>query len=515
MTGGDLADGGPDFLRRRVRATPDRTALVDSTGDRTWTYRDLDSTVDRCLGRIRSRVEDPDGDGRKMDTGTVRVATVLEPRPAFVLAFHAAMRQGWTVVALHPRLSSAQLRARIGRTEPAVVVCEEETASVLQADVDSPPTVRPTALESPGREATGDGPVHEKRTPSRVAPDETVLVAFTSGTTGEARGVRLTRRNLHASAVGSAFRLGVSPDDRWLGCLPVGHVGGISPVVRCVVHGTTLVLQRSFDARATARVVDEFSVTGVSLVPTQLHRLLDTVDGAASLSTLQTVLLGGAPASGDLLDRARERGLSVYPTYGLTETASQVATARPDETRAHPGTVGQPLYGTTVTVVSDDDPVGPGERGELVVDGPTVTPGYLDEAATAEASGEWGLHTGDIGYRDGAGRLWVLGRQDDQILTGGELVAPSAVADTLRDHPAVEAVAVVGLQDEKWGERVGALLVPAMNQSTDSSAILDHCREHLAEYEIPKTIGFVDELPRTASGTVDREAVRSTLQDED
>jgi len=193
----------------------------------------------------------------------------------------------------------------------------------------------------------------------------------------------------------------------------------------------------------------------------------------------------------------------------MTETASQIATALPATAREHAGTVGQPLVNTELTVVADGEPAAPGERGELVVSGPTVTPGYLDDVATADAFGPRGFHTGDRGYRDADGRLWVVGRVDDRIVTGGENVAASEVAAVVRDHPAVEDCAVVGLPDSTWGERVAAAVVG--NVTADE--VRDHCRDRLASYEVPKTVRIVDDLPRTASGTVDRDALRSRLSD--
>jgi O-succinylbenzoic acid--CoA ligase len=315
-----------------------------------------------------------------------------------------------------------------------------------------------------------------------------------------------------ASATASAFRLGVTRSDRWLCCLPTYHMGGLAPVVRSALYGAAVVIQREFDAAETARILDESGITGVSLVPTMLARLLGV--GWEPSEQLRFVLLGGAPASDDLLARARERDVPACPTYGMTETASQIATATPEQAAGHEGTVGQPLVNTTVTVVDEDgDPVGTGETGEIVVSGPTVTPGYLDPAVTEDAFGPEGLHTGDIGSRDEDGRLWVHNRVDDRIVTGGENVDPGEVVAVLREHPAVHEAAVVGLDDPEWGERVAALVVPADGGDPTAEEIEGHCRERLAGFKLPRTVAFADELPRTASGTVDRGAVRKRLRD--
>ena len=171
-----------------------------------------------------------------------------------------------------------------------------------------------------------------------------------------------------------------------------------------------------------------------------------------------------------------------------------------------------------MTILDDGTQVDSGERGEVIVDGPTVTPGYLDDQATEAAFGEHGLHTGDLGVRDTDGRLRILGRIDDVINTGGELVVPAEVVSVLESYPEIEEAAVVGLDDPEWGERVAALIVPTVTGSRsdttrlDVDALLDHCREQLAAYKLPKTVVTADRIPRTDSGTVDRDAVAAEIE---
>ncbi|MFC6726302.1 AMP-binding protein, partial [Halobium palmae] len=273
-------------------------------------------------------------------------------------------------------------------------------------------------------------------TPGPVEPYEwdrsdPLALVFTSGTTGSPKAVTMTMENVLSSAVASAFRLGVTPEDRWLVVLSLYHMGGLAPLYRSVLYGTTVVLREEFDPGATADDVGAHDVTGVSLVPTMLERMLDSRGTLAG--SLRFVLLGGAPASENLIRRCRDYSVPVHPTYGMTETASQISTALPEEAFDHPGTVGRPLLWTDLTVVDDDgEPVDVGEPGELVVSGPTVTPGYYgDDEATAVAFGPHGLHTGDVGYVDDDGRVYVRNRLDDRILSGGENVDPGEVVDAL------------------------------------------------------------------------------------
>ena len=488
-----------DLLAHRAATTPERTALIDADADQAWTYRELDSHVGWQAEALTYRGVEPDD----------RIGLLLNTRVAFVELVHAAIRLRATLVPLNTELTPAELDPQARQADLDCLICEagtEETAveladgipiySVGDPDHDNVGRLdRPTA-------ALGDRPPLER--------DQTALVLFTSGTTGTPKGVRLTVGNLLASATASAFRLGVRPEDRWLVCLPMYHMGGLAPVVRSTLYGTAVVLQREFDAERTGEVVAGHEITGVSLVPTMLVRMLDA--GWEPPESLRFVLLGGAPASRELIERCERRRVPVCPTYGATETASQIATALPEEAFAHEGTVGQPLVVTDLAILDESgEPCDPGATGEIVVDGPTVTPGYLDEDATRAAFGDRGFHTGDVGSRDEDGRLWVLGRADDTIVTGGENVHPEEVAPVIRDHPSVENVAVVGLDDPEWGERIAALVVPGEVRPD----VLDaHCRDRLASFKVPKTWGFADELPRTASGTVDREAVRERLWDE-
>ncbi len=489
-----------DLVAARAAATPDRTALIDADRDESITYREYDAAVGRRAAALNQLTDDdPD-----------RIAVLLDTRPAFAELFFAAMRLGVSVVPLNVRLTPAEVREQVERTEPDALLCERETEATATEVFDGPlASVDDAAAAGVQTLDDIDGAPVE---PATLTPETEQLVLFTSGTTGQPKGVRLTVGNLVASATASAFRLGVTRSDRWLCCLPTYHMGGLAPVVRSALYGATVVIQREFDAAETARILDESGITGVSLVPTMLVRLLDV--GWEPSEQLRFVLLGGAPASDDLLARARERDVPACPTYGMTETASQIATATPEQAAGHEGTVGQPLVNTTVTVVDEDgDPVGTGETGEIVVSGPTVTPGYLDPAVTEDAFGPEGLHTGDIGSRDEDGRLWVHNRVDDRIVTGGENVDPGEVVAVLREHPAVHEAAVVGLDDPEWGERVAALVVPADGGDSTAEEIEGHCRERLAGFKLPRTVAFADELPRTASGTVDRGAVRKRLRD--
>jgi O-succinylbenzoic acid--CoA ligase len=329
---------------------------------------------------------------------------------------------------------------------------------------------------------TALAPVNPAAPPPPVpesVPAGTLAVIFTSGTTGEPRPVCLTRENFEASARASAGLLGVEAEDRWLCCLPVFHVGGLSIFTRSAIYGTTVVAEPSFDAARVKGILESGEVTLASLVPTMLVRLREA--GLERARGLRAVLLGGGPIPDELVDWAISVRLPVMPTYGMTETTSQIATADAGRRAA------RPLPGVELRIADD---------GEILVRGPMV------------AADGW-LHTGDRGRLTDDGLLEVEGRMDDLIVTGGENVAAREVEEALLSHPGVTDAAVIGLDDPEWGRAVTAFVVTDAPEAELSS----HCRERLAGFKVPKRIVALDELPRNAAGKVVRAALESRAHD--
>lgn len=487
-----------DWLAVRAHATPRATAIrAAGCVETELSYAEIDDRVETTAGRLAAM-------GVCVDDA---VAVCTKTRLEFVEVAHAVQRLGAVLVPVNVRLTTTEMETRLSRIDPSVVLCESDTLATVRAATDQPVLL---VDESVG--GTDVGSLSEVTPEPFDLPEwelsDPLVVLFTSGTTGEPKGVILTLGNVLASATASAFRLGLRADDCWHVPLPMYHMGGLAPVYRSVLYGTALSLQREFDPEATLEALEAADATAVSLVPTMLDQLLE----AGTLPELRFVLLGGARCPPELLARARRRDVPVAPTYGMTEAASQIATARPEEARSNPDSVGNPLMFAELSVVDEAGvPCEPGQPGELVVSGPMITPGYLNEATTSERFTNGGLWTGDRGYRDESGRVYVQGRVDDTILTGGENVDPTEVEAVLGSHPEITEAAVVGLHDEKWGERVGALAVANSEAVSGAEGLREFCRERLAGYKIPRTIGFTEALPRTASGTVDREAVIEQL----
>lgn len=315
---------------------------------------------------------------------------------------------------------------------------------------------------------------------------DVLVVVSTSGSSGEPRRVPLTAHNIGAAVDASRRRLGTDAEDRWLLCLPLHHVGGLSVLWRSFAAGGAVVAVDGFDRDVVAEALDT-EATVASLVPTMAHRLLEST---RVFRRVRFALLGGGPADRRLVEASLGAGLALLQTYGMTEASSQVATVAPGEIEESLGTVGRPLPGMEVSIVDD----------EIFVDGPAVFGGYFG------ASPRVGPHpTGDLGHLDDGGRLVVTGRKDDVVITGGEKVHPARIEAVLEAHPDVTGAVVLGLGDPEWGQR----LVAVVEGDVVESSLRTWLADRVARHEVPKRITLAADLPRLESGKVDREAART------
>jgi O-succinylbenzoic acid--CoA ligase len=437
-----------NWLAQRAQTGPDRMALIADGIE--LSYGQLEEEATRAARRLAAR-------------GVRRGAIVALGRRAgaeYVIVLHALMKLGAVAYPLNLRLAPAELEAELERAQPQLVLSDDDQLTMSEADL---PLLGEHDLDA----------IH-----CRI---------LTSGTSGHPRPIGLTYGNHLWSAVGSAFNLGVDPGDRWLCCLPLYHVGGLEIVMRSVIYGTGAVVHDGFDVGRVADALHRDGVTLMSVVTTQLVRLLKA---GVDLSGPRAILVGGGPVPLEVLEEASGRGAAVVQTYGLTETASQVTTLAPHDARRKLGSAGRPLLTTHLRI----------QDGEILVQGPVVAPGCADEDG-------W-LHTGDLGHIDDEGFLYVEDRLGDVIVSGGENVLPAEVEEVLLRHPAVADAAAVGRADAEWQEAVAAVVVLRDGAAAGPDELRRHCAEALAGYKVPKRFEFVAELPRTASGKLMRRALR-------
>lgn len=318
-----------------------------------------------------------------------------------------------------------------------------------------------------------------------------LAVFFTSGTSGVPKGAVLSAEALKSACALSASNLGWQDEDRWLLSIPLAHIGGFSVLLRCLSARRTVVLGRP-GAEGLVQGLQAHRVTLASLVPTQLYRLLQIRPRFEPPAHLRALLIGGAAAPQEMLQEARERGLPVLSTYGLTETCAQVATQAPGESTP-PGSVGRPLAKNGVRI----------DQGQIQVRGPALMTGYLGEPTLA--TGAW-FDTGDLGWLDAQGYLYVQGRRSDLVITGGENVYPQEVEAGLRSLVGVKDAHVFGREDPQWGQVVCAVLVLDDALQFQPETLQEALRGRLAHFKCPKLWATAEVLPLTASGKPDRRA---------
>ena len=435
-----------DWLERAAEGVPRQAAVI--AGERSRTFAELNTEATAAARRLA-------GLGvRRGDT----VALTAEPTLGHAVLLHGMSRLGAVAAPLDPTAPEAELDALLAGLDPRLVV--RDPAEVLEAP---------------------EGDVVATDSFDSEAPHSLI---HTSGTSGRPKAVELTYGNHLWNAVGSGVRIGVSPSDRWLCCMPLHHIGGFAILVRGALYRIAVDLQ-PFDTDAVAAALADRRATIVSLVPTMLARLLDA---GAPLENLRCVLLGGGPLPAPLLERALEAGVPVAPTYGLTECASQVATMPPGEARERPGSAGPPILTTELRI--DDE-------GLICVRGPSVAP--------QEAGPDGWLRTRDLGRLDEEGYLYVLGRADETIVTGGKNVAPAEVEQVLLEHPGVAEAAVHSRDDPEWQEAVVATVVVTQSSVPTEEELREFCRARLAPHKVPKSVSFAAELPRNSQGKLQRD----------
>ena len=329
-------------------------------------------------------------------------------------------------------------------------------------------------------------------------------VLWTSGTGGRRRGVQLSARGLLHVAHASATRLGLGPADRWYASLHLAHVGGLALVVRAAALGSAVVATAGFSAAELSRLLDNGTATHASLVPVMLEALLEVRKGQPLRRPAGALLVGGAHAPRALVERALAAGLPVALTYGMTEASSQVATASPSMVRERPDAVGPPLDGIELSVAAG---------GEILVRGPALALGYQGDPTPITDADGW-YHTGDVGGLDGDGYLSVTGRIGERVITGGVTVDPAEVEAVIRAAPGVADCAVVGVADERWGERVVAAVVPVPGEALDPRALEAHQETRLSGAKRVRRWILVEAIPRNPNGKVNRAAVRRLVSSE-
>lgn len=498
------------WLEKRASLTPDRIALIGQDGE-TVTFRALRGKARLAARRLVLHGLQQDGMAAVLCRNGLHVPPLL----------HAVHYAGAACLPLNIRLSSAEIRDQLADAGCCLLICDDACLGLAEEVREKLPDLRvlqARMLLDGGAPELASKPVDERMErplAGEIDFDAVSTVMYTSGTTGRPKGVIHTFGNHWASAVGSALNLGVSERDRWLVALPLFHISGLSALVKNVIYGMPVVIHDKFDPHLANRAIFDHGVTIVSVVTQMLGRMLEELGDRRYPASFRCMLLGGGPAPLSLLEACRDREVPVFQTYGLTETASQIVTLAPEHALAKLGSAGKPLFQSELKIVADGREAAPGEAGEIWVRGPNVTPGYWNnDRATAEAIRDGWLCTGDIGYVDDEGFLFVLDRRSDLIISGGENVYPAEIESVLAGHPDIAEAGVAGVPDERWGKVPVAFVKTRPGARLTEGDVLAYCAERLAKYKQPAKVWFVEALPRNASNKLVRKDLLNLIERE-
>lgn len=525
---------------RRARMSPTRVAL--SHDGRSWTYGELHDRVNRLAHALRAL-----GVGRGD-----RIAYLGLNHPSAVETLFASGVLGAVYVPLNARLAGPELDFVIRDAGVSVLVFgpeHAETASSLGGEaseggltsVNSTAGPSGGALAPSGPSSGAPGPygadsatglvrligvadeyeeliagADPEPIDEPISPDELCLIMYTSGTTGHPKGAMLSHANLTWNTFNHLIDVDLSADEVALVSAPLFHIAALAQtMLPTLLKGGRAIILSSFDAERVLELIETERITFMFGVPAMFNFLAQSPGWAeADLSSLRILECGGSPVPEPLIRLYQERGLAFLQGYGMTETSPGALYLGAEDSVRKAGTAGVPSFFTDVLVVTPDGrPAAPGEPGEVLVHGPNVMMGYWgrpDETARVLSPDGW-FHSGDVAVPDEEGYVRIVDRVKDMIISGGENVYPAEIESVLYGHPAVAECAVIGVPDDKWGEVGRALVVLRQGATADAADLLAYLDGRLARYKIPKSVEFVDVLPRNASGKVLKARLRAIL----
>jgi fatty-acyl-CoA synthase len=497
-----------DFLQRRAQLTPDRLAVRDTLTGRDITYAAWNAQANRTANYLRS-LDVAQGD---------RVAVLATNSMPYMDVWMACGKIGAILQNLNWRLAPAEIEALIRDAGPRVLLYSDAFIDVVNA-------LRPAIagvqhfVAINRRAAPTDRQFAKRDThPAElVAPrpdlewDSPWVICYTGGTTGLPKGAILSHGNMTWNSINTVMSWGLDQNDVAILNSPLFHTGGLNVFTLPLIHcGGTNILCGGFDPDQVFDLIDGGGVTLFFGVPT----MFVVMQGhprwpQADFSRLKLVISGGAPCPLPVFERFWAKGVDFKTGYGLTEAGPNTFWLPGADVRRKPGAVGFPLMHVDVRVVrADGSACAAGEPGELLIRGPHVTPGYWNNpGATAQAIVEGWLHTGDLAVCDDEGYYTIVGRLKDMIISGGENVYPAEVESVMYRHPAIKEAALIGVPDDKWGEVGRAVVVVEPGTALDEAGLIAFLREHLARYKVPKSAVFVDTLPKTGAGKIDKKAL--------
>lgn len=469
----NMGETMPNWLLQREYLTPDRPALIYK--DQQWTFQQLAADVKKLQSYLPVKNNE-------------RVAVLIDNTPQSVILIHALQLSGAETVFLNYKLSDQELAYIVADSEVTKLFYLNKFEEKVQVFQD---------IELVKIESIFDGePINENQ---QTAFDlyDTCSIMYTSGTTGKPKGVMQTYGNHWWSANASALNLGLLENDSWLCTVPIFHISGLSILFRSVIYGIPVYIMEKFDEEPINQLLQSGKITIMSAVATMLMRMVEQLGNESYHQNFRCMLLGGSSAYASLLTRCKEKQIPVFQTYGMTETASQVVTLSPEYSLEKLGSAGKALFPNQIKIMDPDEQ----QIGEIWIKGPTITKGYLHKRAKDSFVDGW-FRSGDLGYLDEDGFLYIVDRRSDLIVSGGENIYPAEIESALLEHPDIIEAGVTGMEDPLWGKVPYAFIVTKTRLQEEK--IQAFCEQRLAKYKIPKRFIPIDELPKNASNKIMR-----------
>lgn len=469
----------PNWIAQRAMISPKRTALrFEGTS---WTYEQLHAMSERKAKQLAAL-------GVQEES---RVAIYASSTPAIIIMMAACMQLRCEMVLLNLRLSKVEVAYQMEDAAVEAVLVEDALKAHLPHTEVAVHTF--TAIEKTApKQVVFQKEWHE---------EQTVTIMYTSGTTGFPKGVRQTVNNHVAVATASLYNTGLVEEDSWICTVPLFHISGFSMFVKCLLHGVRLDLYRKFDEHAVCDQLIEGSAVRMSVVAVTLERILCELEkrNARVSPKFLTMLAGGGPVPESYLKRAIDCGIQISQTYGMTETSSQIVTLASEDALRKIGSAGKPLFFNQLRIEGTTQPC---EIGEICIKSDQVTPGYVGRFEGKSSTIDGWLHTGDLGYVDEEGYLFVVDRRSDLIISGGENIYPAEIENVLAAHDGIQEVGVCGVSSDEWGQVPVAFIVP--KETIDCDEVRSFCEARLARYKVPKHFYVVQSLPRNGSNKLMR-----------
>lgn len=494
-----------DWLAKRARLSPNRVAIIEAATGRRLSYAEWNARANQAAHALQALGL------RKGDLLAVLSTNRLE----YLDLLFACNKTGVILQALNVRLAVPELQAMVQDIPPRALIYSGDLAEKAAALEEAVPVM--VALDEPIRgvhrrwgelvERASDRPPD----PIPLSLEDPWVLCYTGGTTGLPKAAILTYGTITWNAVNTVMSWGLRPDDLAVLNAPLFHTGGLNVFTTPLVHiGGASVLCAAFDADQVFDLLEREPVTLFFGVPTMFIRLQQHPRWErADFSRCLIVISGGAPCPMPVFERFFEKGVPFKTGYGLTEAGPNNFWLPDEKTRRKPGSVGSPLFHVEVRVIRDGQDVGPGEVGELWIRGPHVIPGYWNRPdETARTIVEGWLRTGDLAMFDEEGDFYIVGRIKDVIISGGENIYPAEVESAMLGHPDVVEAALIGVPDPEWGEVGRAIVVRRPGSALTGEELLAYLRSRLASYKVPKSIVFVEDLPKTGAGKIDRALLR-------